>query len=302
MVDTDTLRSLLATLPSEFVARRTEVAEQLRADGDRDGAAAVKALRRLGVADWALNVAAGEDPEAAAGFADAADAVLDAQEEAMAGRGGADLRERLAELRSRTAHLVAAAHAVAERHGQRGSGSSTIDLAARLAEIGANRAAADLLRNGLLGAADPGVADPFGVVADGGERPPRTARTAGTSRRGRAAPTDERHDADADEDDDGGGDRGGELERRRAARRARAEAEAAVQEAAAELAAAEAALDTAAAAEAKAVARVADAERALADAVAARDDTAAARAAAEAARERAAAASEAALAALAALD
>lgn len=280
MVEVATLRTLLATPPADFVAARNDLAKALKADGDRDGSEAVKALRRLGVADWALNVAAGEEPEVAAAFGDAATDVLDAQDEAMAGRGGGgDLRARMKTLRARSADLVAAAAAVAERHGQRGAGSSTIELGSRLGEIGANRAAIDLLRDALLGAADPGVADPFGVV--GGASPetaPPKARTGRAAARGaakatRAAPAGGQKAAQASTAGRTTADvvERGELERRRAERRARADAEQAAKTAAASLAAAEAALTKAQAVAAKAAVRVADAEVRLAELVAARE-------------------------------
>lgn len=43
--------------PADFVARRDELAKQARADGDRDLAAAIKALRRPTVGAWYLNLA-----------------------------------------------------------------------------------------------------------------------------------------------------------------------------------------------------------------------------------------------------
>lgn len=44
--------------PADFVARRDELAKQARADGDREQAAAIKALRRPTVGAWYLNAAA----------------------------------------------------------------------------------------------------------------------------------------------------------------------------------------------------------------------------------------------------
>lgn len=48
---------LYASLPSEFVARRDELSRQARVSGDRQLAAAIKALRRPTVGAWYLNVA-----------------------------------------------------------------------------------------------------------------------------------------------------------------------------------------------------------------------------------------------------
>lgn len=49
---------LFAGDPSGFVAARDALAKSLRAAGDREGAAAVKALRRPSVAAWYVNIAA----------------------------------------------------------------------------------------------------------------------------------------------------------------------------------------------------------------------------------------------------
>lgn len=296
MVEVATLQALLATEPSAFVAARTELAKQLRSDGDRDGADAVKALRRLGVADWALNVAAGEQAELAAAFGDAAADVLDAQAEAMAGRGGGDLRTRLKTLRTRSGELVSAAAAVAERHGQRGVGSSALDIGARLSEIGANRAAIDLLRDGLIGAADPGAADPFGVV--GGTRSPDPSPSPAKARKATKAQKSPK----AGKPSGGEAAQPNELERRRAERRARADAEQAAKAAASALAAADGALAKSRAVAAKAAGRVADAEARLAEAVEARDAADAALADAEATQRRAADEAERSAAALSAQD
>lgn len=54
----DLADSLYAGDPGAFVAARDALAKSLRASGDREGAAAVKALRRPSVSAWYVNVAA----------------------------------------------------------------------------------------------------------------------------------------------------------------------------------------------------------------------------------------------------
>ncbi|HEY3408777.1 MAG TPA: hypothetical protein VGK53_11460 [Propionicimonas sp.] len=49
---------LYGGMPADFVTRRDELAKQARGDGDRELAAAIKALRRPTVGAWYLNVAA----------------------------------------------------------------------------------------------------------------------------------------------------------------------------------------------------------------------------------------------------
>jgi len=160
------IQELLRTPPPAFVAARNEVVRRLKAEGDRDGAATVGRLRRIGVDDWALDVAAHRDPGAAADFASAAGAMLDAQEAAMAGRGGGDLRGALRAVREATSVLVGVARQAAVAGGFNGTGSSEIELATRVAELAANRRAVALLQHGLLGAEDPGVVDPFAIDVD----------------------------------------------------------------------------------------------------------------------------------------
>jgi hypothetical protein len=115
------------------------------------------------VSDWALDVAAAEHADDVAELVEAANEVLDAQEAAMEGRDAGDLRIRLKLLRVCTATVANLASAIAARAGQTGAGSSATDITTRLIEIAANRIALSLLERGLLGAEDPGVADPFGI-------------------------------------------------------------------------------------------------------------------------------------------
>ena len=49
--------------PEDFTAARDAAAKQARADGDRDGAAALKALRRPTVSAWLLNALVRTAPE-----------------------------------------------------------------------------------------------------------------------------------------------------------------------------------------------------------------------------------------------
>lgn len=54
----DAVDALYGLDPAQFVARRDALAKQVRVDGDRAGAAAIKALRRPTVGAWYANVAA----------------------------------------------------------------------------------------------------------------------------------------------------------------------------------------------------------------------------------------------------
>jgi hypothetical protein len=84
----------LYALPlEEFTQERDELAKRLRTEGDRDGAAAVKALKKPSVAAWAVNQVRRDRP-------DDVRRLLDVTEElhrVYAGLSSAGARERLAE-------------------------------------------------------------------------------------------------------------------------------------------------------------------------------------------------------------
>ena len=69
-------------------------------------------MRRPAWVDWALNVTAAEHAGDVERFADAADAMRDAQRGAVTGRGGVDLRTAMTGLRDRTGELARRANAV----------------------------------------------------------------------------------------------------------------------------------------------------------------------------------------------
>lgn len=92
MPEADPVEALYTAPPEEFVAARDRLARELRAAGDRAGAARVRALRRPTRAAWALNVAARERPDAAGALADAVERLHDAQRELL--EGGASAPQR----------------------------------------------------------------------------------------------------------------------------------------------------------------------------------------------------------------
>ena len=94
----------------EFVGERDALAKQLRADGRRDEAAAVKALPKPTVAAWAANQAVRSQKRAARELWKAGDALTAAQDAVLAGKGsGAKLREASEGERAAVEALVDAA-------------------------------------------------------------------------------------------------------------------------------------------------------------------------------------------------
>lgn len=150
---------LFTVAPEEFVAKRNALAKELRAGGGKDEAAAVAALRRPTVSDWALNVVAHRHPDAVATLVDAAAALRRIQAGAIEGRGG-DVRSALTDMRAASTAVQRLADEVLAEAG-RDRGPQAAGLTSRLAEVAANEAVADQLRAGRLGTAPVEDADPF---------------------------------------------------------------------------------------------------------------------------------------------
>jgi len=72
-----------------FIAERDALAKRLRADGRRDEADEVKALRKPSVAAWAVNQVVRSQPKPARALWNAGDALIAAQDDLLAGRADA---------------------------------------------------------------------------------------------------------------------------------------------------------------------------------------------------------------------
>jgi hypothetical protein len=57
------LRAVYATVPEDFMAVRKALVAEAKADGDKEGAAAIGRLRKPSTAAWAVNLLAREEPE-----------------------------------------------------------------------------------------------------------------------------------------------------------------------------------------------------------------------------------------------
>jgi hypothetical protein len=169
--------------PGEFVAARNAKVRELRAAGERDAAAAIAKLRRPNTTEWALNMASREHSGPIAGWADAADAVRDAQEAAATGQR-VDLRTALTTLRARTADVMSAASEWAP--------SDALSLA--LHEVAASPDTTNALRAGVLGAPGEPASRPGTVPAR--SEPRRSTRTTEASAKPDKAEL--RHDREAD--------------------------------------------------------------------------------------------------------
>jgi hypothetical protein len=171
------LAALYQLALEEFVPTRDQLARRLRADGDRDTARQVAALRRPPVSAWVANQLAQAAPNAVAELLDAGADLRQAQRDALAGQPGAARR-----LRTATAHLRAAitrlstrAETLLIRSGHAASDATLARLAATLqAAATGDEATRASLAQGRL----PGDLDPAGFGLDLGSAPAEPAAPA----------------------------------------------------------------------------------------------------------------------------
>ncbi len=104
---TDPVDALFVGALDEFVKRRDALARELKQAGDKDTAAAVKALRKPSAAAWAVNQVARRHPDAVDALITAARAVHDAQAAAVQGRDAGGLRTATDAWRSQIRSLAA---------------------------------------------------------------------------------------------------------------------------------------------------------------------------------------------------
>jgi len=149
-VSVTTRHELFGVDPAEFVAARDALARQLRSDGKRDEATAVKALRRPPVPIWALNQVARGDLDAIEALLDAAADAGEAQDALLSGDGDRDaLRDALARRRAAMHEVVHRASEVIEQSG-RSAATQQRQVEDVLNAVTASDALAELLRNGEL--------------------------------------------------------------------------------------------------------------------------------------------------------
>lgn len=110
--------ALFAVPAEEFVAARDALVKELKAAGDKDTAADVKALRRPTVAAWAVNQVARTSKKDVAELLRVGDRLRDAHEALLAGEGDAAVREVTAERRRLVAQLTKQAAALLGAGGQ----------------------------------------------------------------------------------------------------------------------------------------------------------------------------------------
>lgn len=114
----------LYALPlGEFTAARDRLAKALKDAGDKEGAAAVKALRKPSTAAWAVNQLARRYPARVDAFLKAADRLRAAQRGALGPKGAQELRETSRAQRELVLELLQTASKVLSEAGFRAKGN-----------------------------------------------------------------------------------------------------------------------------------------------------------------------------------
>src|SRR4051794_13007478 len=187
MPDEDPRIGALYGLPYErFVPERDALAKALRAEGDRDAAAAVKKLPKPTQPAWAVNIAVRDDPAAVEALADAARTLQEAQEELLSGGDASVLRAAAERARTAVDALAAAAPegsaATAEKvHATLHAATVEPEV---LAEVVAGRVVRERVASGFGGLAAGAAAIPARPARSPRDRP-RSAKPAPTRGRGR---------------------------------------------------------------------------------------------------------------------
>lgn len=125
--------SLFRAAPEDFIERRNELVNALRADGRDDQAAAVKALRKPTIAAWGLDQLAAQHPAELEQLFAAGRGLRAAQQAALAGTGGDAMLVASTARKAAVATLTAATVAVIDAAG--GAGDAHHDAIATALEV-----------------------------------------------------------------------------------------------------------------------------------------------------------------------
>jgi hypothetical protein len=146
----EAIAELYALPLEEFTGARDALAKRLRADGDRDGASEVKALRKAAVTAWAVNRVRSRDPERVDELIEAGARLRDAQEQ-MGGSGGRSaLRDAITRERELVEALVESAAAELEASGHAATAATRSRVFATLHAAVGDEEARALLAAGRL--------------------------------------------------------------------------------------------------------------------------------------------------------
>jgi exonuclease VII large subunit len=146
----DPAAALFSTRPGEFVAARDAMAAELRRQGRKEEAAAIKALPKPSPSVWALNQLAAREPEAIERLITASRALERTQGGADGEEGRRAYREALATQRTALDHLVDGARRALEEAGLAASRTVLDRIGSDLRSAVLDREAEEQLRQGRL--------------------------------------------------------------------------------------------------------------------------------------------------------
>ena len=177
-----------------FTAARNALAKELTQAGDRDGAAAVKALRKPSIAAWALNQLARTRPTDVERLLAAGEALRHAQHEALEGGDPSGLRDARRAYDSEVDRLANGAAELLSEAGKPAGPAPRDRLTATLQAAASDDESRDLLRRGrLVQDLEPvgfGFADDLTVVPTSSPPSPRPPRPKERPRHSRTAPAE----------------------------------------------------------------------------------------------------------------
>jgi hypothetical protein len=183
--------------PGEFTRARDARVKEVRADGDREAADAIKALRKPTLAAWALNQLARRRRKDLDGLLKAGEQLRAAQEELVGGGDREAFQSAAAKERELVAELSADAAALASEAGQSGGGleekvAETLHAAALDEQIAAELRSGHLVREReAIGGFGPAA----GVALSSPAKSAPKARPGRSAARAKAAPRSSKEDA-----------------------------------------------------------------------------------------------------------
>jgi hypothetical protein len=164
----------------DFVATRNELAARLRKAGQSDDADAVRALRKPSVAVWTVNQLARRHVDEVAELVASGKELRRAQEQALRGKGAADVRKATTDERAAVRGLTRLAEKLLAGEGRAATQATLERVAATLRAAAVDPEAASLLVAGRL--PDEVEASGFGAVESLAPAPRKKQDEAGEAR------------------------------------------------------------------------------------------------------------------------
>jgi hypothetical protein len=153
----------------EFTKARDALARATAKEPNKEGGAAIKALRKPSVAAWALNQLARRHPDDVTALLEAGDRLRRAQTAALEGGDPAELREASRAEGAEVQALAGQARSILTDAGRGGSPTQEERLATTLRAAAVDPEAGDLLRRGVLTAELSAAGFGFGTAGDEGD-------------------------------------------------------------------------------------------------------------------------------------